>query len=140
MTETTVLSVDIGTTSLKASISGVFSHSGIIVMASSRIHYPKTITENKYKESDFWLPSLKEALFDLKNKCNNLEQNPFETLVGICISGNGPTIVSKDGTTLLWNTPITIDVPKDCESLFIPRLMQFKYQFKEKWKKPDSML
>ncbi|MCR5605919.1 MAG: hypothetical protein K6F69_03765 [Treponema sp.] len=139
MTETTVLSVDIGTSSLKASISGVFSHSGIIVMASSRIRFPKIETENKYKEATFWLPALKEALKDIKNKCEALEQNPFESLAGICISGNGPTIVSKDGTTLLWNTPITIDIPKDCESLFIPRLMQFKYQFKEKWKNSDTI-
>ncbi|MBQ9539698.1 MAG: hypothetical protein IJU95_10570, partial [Treponema sp.] len=57
--------------------------------------------------------------------------------VGICISGNGPTLAAPyGGETLSWEE----DVPDDeGSSLFIPRLKEFKRRFPDAWKEDASI-
>ncbi len=138
MNERTVLSIDIGTTSLKAAISGVFSDAGILVYASSRVPF---VCSDKKRISDCWLEALKTALKQMRKKCTAKTDlaDPFFRLTGICISGNGPTIVSEDGTTLSWNEPLTVTVPNECKSLFIPRFLQFRAQYPAIWDKCSTI-
>lgn len=54
----------------------------------------------------------------------------------ICISGNGPTVVSQNGRTLLWNNNLAKELKKSIPqttSLFIPQLAAFKKNFPAEW-------
>ena len=114
-----ILCVDIGSSSLKAAY-----------MADS----PKSIAYGRalYKTKDQdrlareWVPALKEAFEELKTKA------PDTGIEAICISGNGPTIVSNDGLTLMWSqkTPTTVT---DSKSLLLPRLDGFRKLHTHHW-------
>ena len=80
-------------------------------------------TEHASKE---WLPAFQNALQDL------VSQSPEIRPSGICVSGNGPTLVAQSGETLLWNEKV---VQLKSTSLFIPRLLAFKDKFSDVWKK-----
>lgn len=115
-----VLSIDIGTTSLKAALIATNGDCA----AFTRIALPDN---SSGKLGNFWISALKTALDDMKDLLCNVS--------AVCISGNGPTIISQDGTTLLWNDPVkSFSVPENAaSSLFIPRLIAFKEQFPESW-------
>ena len=90
------------------------------------------------KQADSWIPALKVALSELK------ERNPGYAIEAICVSGNGPTLVSEDCTTLFYNdlfvqTRRRKKYPKDfletTKSLFIPRVVCFREIFSANWKK-----
>ncbi|WP_288750453.1 FGGY-family carbohydrate kinase [uncultured Treponema sp.] len=117
--EQTVLAVDIGTSSLKAAF---VSEKGKI-SAFSRRPFFLCNTEHASKE---WLPAFQNALQDL------VSQSPEIRPSGICVSGNGPTLVAQSGETLLWNEKV---VQLKSTSLFIPRLLAFKDKFSDVWKK-----
>ena len=117
--EQTVLAVDIGTSSLKAAF---VSEKGKI-SAFSRRPFFLCNTEHASKE---WLPAYQNALQDL------VSQSPEIRPSGICVSGNGPTLVAQSGETLLWNEKV---VQLKSSSLFIPRLLAFKDKFSDVWKK-----
>lgn len=119
-----VLAVDIGTTSLKA---GVFTVSGEVVSVSVARAGSQA---RKFYAKD-WMFALREAISSLYYfNCN---------LCGICVSGNGPTVVSGDGTTLLWNEEISdFNFSRDgdaAKSLFIPRIVHFEKIFPDSFKK-----
>ena len=90
-----VLCVDIGTTSLKV---GLISADGEVVF----------ICTKKFKDcySHFisleWKICLQNAVKDLHDSgvCTEFEIN------AIVVSGNGPTLVSQEGFTFLWNETI----------------------------------
>ena len=136
--ENTVLSIDIGTTSLKAALTAEDAERGLVVCASSRVDFR---AEDKSKAAIEWMAALKIAILEMreKTKAPTDFQDPFSRLSGVCISGNGPTIVSKDGTTLLWNEKIDENVSVDTKSLFIPRLLQFRRQFAYSWNHSDTI-
>jgi len=138
MNDTAVLSIDIGTTALKAALTGERREGGIIVFASSRI---PLVEKDESKAALEWLVALKAALIEMreKTKADFGIYDPFKRLSGICVSGNGPTIVSKNGVTLLWSSPLTVKVSEKCKSLFIPRLLQFREQFPEEWSASDTI-
>lgn len=119
--EQTVLAVDIGTSSLKAAF---VSEKGK-VSAFSRRPFLLCNTEHASKE---WLPAFQNALQDL------ISQSPEIRPSGICVSGNGPTLVAQSGETLLWNEKV---VQLKSSSLFIPRLLAFKDKFPDVWKKSE---
>jgi xylulokinase len=117
--ESTVLCADIGTTSLKA---GLITGSGDVVSLSQQTF----AKPDDVHASASWLPALSGAVKDMAARTD---------ISGICavsVSGNGPTIVSEDGTTLLWNTDIppldTAGTPA-ADSLFLPRILSFKSLF-----------
>ncbi len=116
-----ILCVDIGTTSLKAAF--LTDKPGEVFV--SRQHF-------KNGSASEWLDALARAVEELS------EKNKDFAIEAICVSGNGPTIVSEDGTTLLHNAPIPENIQSEIKnlntkSLFIPRLYAFKKLFNESW-------
>ena len=146
------LCVDIGTTSLKAALVSDMGQ----VLSFSKIEFT---TNDKSKIALEWFRALKESISALKkNQIESLSENEtlFNSETGtlnidaVCISGNGPTIVSEDGTTLLWNSPVaelqnqnaSSDLQKILppelfekfkHSLFLPRLLAFKNLYSDKF-------
>ncbi len=119
--EQTVLAVDIGTSSLKAAF---VSEKGK-VCSFSRRPFLLCNTEHASKE---WLPAFQNALQDLFSKSPEIRPS------GICVSGNGPTLVAQSGETFLWNEKV---VQLKSSSLFVPRLLAFKDKFPDVWKKTE---
>ena len=138
MKKKTVLSVDIGTTALKAALSAEDAEKGIVVCAEARVPFSFS---NKSCAAREWLPALKAAVLKMRESIDARtdEDDPFFHLAGICISGNGPTLVAKDGTTLLWNEALSVSVPENCKSLFIPRLLEFRSRFAGTWATSDTI-
>ncbi len=144
------LCVDIGTTSLKAALVSDMGQ----VLSFSKIEFT---TIDKSKIALEWFRALKESISALKkNQIESLSENKnlVDSKTGtlnidaICISGNGPTIVSEDGTTLLWNAPVDSSLIPDIKkilppelsekfshSLFLPRILAFKNLYKNQFKK-----
>ncbi len=150
MTKYNFLCADIGTTSLKAAL---VSDKGQ-VLSFSKIEFTST---DKSKIALEWFEALKESISALKkNQIESLSENInlVDSKTGtlnidaICISGNGPTIVSEDGTTLLWNAPVDSSLIPDIKkilppelsekfshSLFLPRILAFKNLYKKQFEK-----
>jgi xylulokinase len=117
-----VLCVDIGTTSLKAGLIGAGGE--IISLSQQTFHKPDDV-----HAALAWLPALCCAVQEMKEEA-------AADICGICISGNGPTIVSEDGTTLLWNTdipPSGLTLAPVVKSLFIPRILAFRSMYPLQW-------
>lgn len=126
MTKCKFLCVDIGTTSLKTAL---VSENGQ-VLSFSRISFNSAKQENAPQSAIAleWIDALKKAI----SETALLKQEQFLDCDAICISGNGPTIVSEDGTTLLWNETFDFEnsVSKEfSKSLFLPRINAFKKKF-----------
>lgn len=116
-----VLCVDVGTSSLKAAL---IDDSGKVI-ARTRKKFLLINTEHASKE---WFPALCNSVKEI------FDQNPQEKLDGICVSGNGPTLVAPTGETLLWNEK-ALEI--ESESLFIPRLLTFKNKFPNAWENSE---
>ena len=122
MTKYKFLCADIGTTSLKAALVSEMGQ----VLSFSRINFEHA---EKFKISNEWSKALKKAVAEIKNSLNEDSLD----CDAICVSGNGPTIVSEDGTTLLWNEKLDfeIKIPEEfSSSLFLPRIEAFAKLFK----------
>ena len=117
----TILCVDIGTSSLKAAL---IDEKGT-VHAKSRRKFLLVKTEHSSKE---WFPALQNATVEL------FSQAPESKVDGICISGNGPTLVATSGETYLWNEDA---VQLKSPSLFIPRIVTFKNKYSSVWEKTE---
>lgn len=130
MTEKNILCVDIGTSSLKAA---VINQSGTVI-ASSRRPFLLYHTLHASKE---WLPCLQNAMSEIFSAHAELKVD------GICISGNGPTLVAPSGETYLWSDPADLtgmkEEIKQTKSLFIPRLLSFKKKFESLWEESDTI-
>lgn len=121
----TILCIDIGTSSLKAALlPDNFKNQEIFV---SRKEFPKSAFEEQ-NSAEFYLPALKEALLELHDK------NPDYGIEAVCISGNGPTVISESGKTLLYSDEIPNSALRRTKSLFIPRLIGFKEKFPDDWR------
>lgn len=134
----TILCIDIGTSSLKAALLPDNLRAGEIFV--SRQYFSQAaVVENRVAEE--WLPCLATALAELKAK------NPDYAIEAVCVSGNGPTVVTDDGTTLLYNQLFVNGsrgqagnlsaqkklALKNTKSLFIPRFCGFKLNFPFSW-------
>ena len=124
--EATVFCADIGSSSLKAAL--ITKNGAVLSFFQQSLN-----SSDKTKLSKQWLAAIIAAAKHFSR------YKP--TICGICISGNGPTIVSEDGTTLLWNDKLSEEFSnanvwkKGTKSLFIPRLLGFRNKFPEIWKK-----
>ena len=85
-----ILCVDIGTSSLKAALMPDSPKS----IAYARANFTE---KDESKIAREWVGALKQAVEELKQK------SPDTGIEAICISGNGPTVVSNNGLTLLWS-------------------------------------
>lgn len=117
----TILCVDIGTSSLKAAL---INEEGNVI-AKTRRKFLLVTTEHSSKE---WFPALQNAVADLFNAA------PEAKADGICVSGNGPTLVAPTGETFLWNEK-AVEIKSN--SLFIPRIISFKNKFSAIWEKSE---
>ena len=118
----TILSADIGTSSLKAAY---ISEEGF-VYAFCRVRFENQI---KNKEALEWKNAFVKALKILSSKAPAIKPN------AVCISGNGPSVVCDDGTCVLWNTDISDCPSVETSSLFIPRILYLKNRFTESFEK-----
>lgn len=121
-----ILCADIGTTSLKV---GIISENGEVVSFCSRSFN----TENSSFIANQWINAFYSAAKELTCGLN---------IGAICISGNGPTLVAKNGRTLLWNSPLTSqlkDLP-ETKSLFLPQFAAFKQFFPDEWQASPYIL
>ena len=137
-----ILCIDIGTSSLKAAFLPDNLRAGEIFV-SRQFFSQRAVVENRVAEE--WLPCLKVAVAELKAK------NPGYAVEAVCVSGNGPTVVSEDCTTLLYNQLFVCERAgrsafgskaqknslKNTKSLFIPRVSGFKSAFPVSWKNTE---
>lgn len=121
-----VISADIGTTSLKT---GVVSDSGEVVFLSV---IPFENPDDRMI-SEFWFKAFKTSILEFLKT----ERSKNFNIVAISISGNGPTLVSQNGTVFRWNENLDLnekEIPQSCKnSLFVPRLIHFKKHFSQIW-------
>ena len=125
MTKYNFLCIDIGTTSLKAAL---VSETGQVLSFLKINFNSKNIRSLSFE----WMNAVKTTLSKLNN-----ESKEKVKIDAISISGNGPTIVTEDGQTFLWNEKIKIKKSiqkKIAPSLFLPRIFYFKNKFPESFK------
>ena len=120
-----ILCVDIGTSSLKAALMPDSPKS----IAYARANFTE---KDESKIAREWVGALKQAVEELKQK------SPDTGIEAICISGNGPTVVSNNGLTLLWskNAPTSVS---DKKSIWIPRLDAFRKLHTHHWYESDKI-
>lgn len=108
---------DIGTTSLKT---GIFSDQG------EMLHFCRK--DFSCTDDSFIALEWKKALFsdEIREMIKDFNSSGAGKIDGICISGNGPTVVSENGRTLLWKTQIDSTGFPQTKSLFLPRFKAFK--------------
>lgn len=170
-----VLCIDIGTTSLKAA----FVSAAGEVFDFKRIEYKSlSLPDSDASQS---LPDLpRQSLQDLNRAAQNdgkpkdgaANQKAFQgqnaaawvaalreffpspslaACAAVSVSGNGPTIVAADGTTLPWHVQIDcktaiedglfakIDIPDAQKKIYEPRLAAFKELFPDAWQKSPRL-
>lgn len=115
-----ILCIDIGTTSLKA---------GIVDPTGKLTAYTKIELTGGDFAANEWLTAFESA-----KKRLSLSYD------AICVSGNGPTIASESGRTILWNDGKCEQLKKiqgqtfpQTKSLFLPQIAAFKYFFNEEY-------
>ena len=126
-----VLCVDIGTTSLKAAL--VTAEGGVVAFCSLPFEEP----HDRFVACS-WYDAFLRAKDQLSGKAGAECR-----ISAIAVSGNGPTVVSESGLTLLWNedtSGVEADIP-DCakSSLFIPKILSIKKNFPLVWKKHEKL-
>ena len=119
------LCADIGTSSLKTALIGTDGR----VLAAKRQYFQGIYHRcaEVCARAQVWCDAFYTAAYSLRSAFDG-------EILGICISGNGPTLVSEDGSLLLWNTPAPDNVPAAVgKSLFIPRLLFFRTVYPKLW-------
>ena len=132
----TILCIDIGTSSLKAAL--LPDNLKKFPIFVSRQTFPQAAF-SEHDSARFYLPALKAALSELK------EKNPDFAIEAICVSGNGPTVISEDGRTFLYSDALpdfSVEEKKVLErtkSLFIPRFIGFRELYPAQWKESRAI-
>lgn len=127
----TVLSLDIGTTSLKA---GLITAKGEVVFIC-RKGIPEK--DSRYVPQ-FWFNCLEAACKKLQLKLNSIAEEV--EICGISVSGNGPTVVTQEGLVYKWNEELSDELkqsfleenkafPQNNISLFMPKIYGLKKLF-----------
>ena len=129
-----VLAVDIGTSALKAAV--ICADGEVLDFCREEFAPIKIPYEQKFSQK--WI-------FAFGAACKKMH-GAISGTRAICVSGNGPTLVFEDGTTLLWNAPILENAELEnaapdsrgifCEakkSIFIPRILAAKNIFPAQW-------
>ena len=132
-----VLAVDIGTSSLKASLIDARG----VIRANARCRFPQGP-----RLAEHWTAAWLEALDTLNERldaCHPGASRAGNRIVAVSVSGNGPTLVSIDargnaGPLLLWNDPIpavshAASPSAPARSLFIPRISAYRTINQRSW-------
>jgi xylulokinase len=126
-----VLAVDIGTSSLKASLIDARG----TIRAAARCRFPQGPRLAKHW-TDAWFEAVNELCARL-DACHPAASRAQRRVVAVSVSGNGPTLVAVDqagnaGPLLLWNDPIPAEDSAAAtagaapRSLFIPRISAYR--------------
>lgn len=122
----TVLCMGIGTTSLKASL---------ITAVGEVVSFCLVPFENPHDLfiASSWLTYFEKALTLLDKNATSQEKVQIKAIV---VSGNGPTVVTDSGLTILWNDNSFnskdegLTLPHEAEkSLFIPKILTLKEKY-----------
>lgn len=89
-----VLAVDIGTSALKAAV--VCADGNVLDFCREEFAQRTISCEQKFSKK--WVLAFADACKKMRGAISEAR--------AICVSGNGPTLVFDNGTTLLWNAPI----------------------------------
>ena len=122
----TILCVDIGTTSLKMSL--ISDTGNVVAFSTQNLNVFKT----DYLANQ-WFQSFIKGTSELLKSAQNISS---ADICAISISGNGPTIVSQNGRTLLWNNSLSKELKDSIpqtNSLFMPQLVAFKKNYQDEW-------
>lgn len=144
MKECGAIAIDVGTSSCKLGIVNIAGE----VLFNRRTFFP-ILTEEKLSASLLFSIVLEELNFALNWSLENQL-----LLLGICISGNGPTLVSVDKTDrtkdvlFMWNEKIASDLQEiefekfmgDSISIFLPRLIAFKNKYAQSYQNAQYLL
>lgn len=126
----TVLSVDIGTTSLKAAL--ITAEGEVLSFYKSSYSAP----QNRFV-AEGWLWSLKSSIEKL---LKSVEKDSV-CIIAVSVSGNGPTLVSDSGFTIRWNEEVEklmlMDEDITTKSLFLPKIATFKVLFPEEYENTE---
>lgn len=126
----TVLSVDIGTTSLKTAL--VTADGEVLSFYKSSYSAP----QNRFV-AEGWLWALKGSI----EKLIKSVQKDSVSIVAVSVSGNGPTLVSDSGFTIRWNEEVEklmlMDENVTTKSLFLPKVATFKVLFPEEYENTE---
>ncbi|MBO6218142.1 MAG: hypothetical protein J6N81_01010 [Treponema sp.] len=132
----TILCIDIGTSSLKAAL--LPDNLKKFPIFVSRQAFPKS-SFGERNSARYYLSALKAAITELRQK------NPDFAIEAICVSGNGPTVISEDGRTFLYSDALpdfSVEekkVLKNTKSLFIPRFIGFRELYPAQWKESRAI-
>lgn len=118
----TVLCVDNGTTSLKAAL---ISANGEVV-SFSNVYIPDP--QSDYVAQN-WYTCFIQAAMQIREDVK--EKNQRCLVKGLSVSGNGPTVVTDQGLTYLWNRPLqSVQIPENCaSSLFLPKILSLREKY-----------
>lgn len=131
-----VLCIDIGTTSLKA---GLITADGEVVSTSSA----KVLFNEEEKSfiATKWKKAFLAALKKLSSSVLQIKSKEKYFIKAFSISGNGPTLVTENGRTELWNDDfsfglklmnlMTAEADIHSHSLFVPKILSLKNKYKE---------
>ncbi|PIE97431.1 MAG: sugar kinase [Treponema sp.] len=132
-----ILSVDIGTSSIKAEL---IDANGIIHKAT-RLFFSENVSAGE------WVSSFENMFKTMSEFANKKKHTPSAiTVQGICISGNGPTLVATLKNTpdklFLWheNTGFAGEVTPDTTSIFLPRFQAFRKFYPEEFENSDLII
>jgi len=123
----TVLTADIGTTSLKAA---VISREGQeLAFAQCPFENP----DSRYISLE-WIKALETCVSKMGDAVKKAE--------AVSISGNGPTVVTEDGSTVLWNAKNELEGSvyiNSTNSLFLPKIVTLKNKYPEEFEKSETI-
>lgn len=140
-----LLCVDIGTSSLKTAFitpeGSVLSYARV-GFSGSGVRGEKQAQPVPF-DGSLWIIALQKAFSQLRI------DSPQAELLGVCISGNGPTLATESGKVLLWNHSIPSHIQEQVfkelaptlrSSIFIPRLKLFQTVFPRQWQSSSVIL
>lgn len=123
----TVLTADIGTTSLKTAV--ISSEGQQISFAQCPFENP----DSRYISLD-WIKALEKCISSMGEAVNHVQ--------AVSISGNGPTVVTEDGTTVLWNADsesIRDEIKNTTNSLFLPKISLLRKLYPDEFEKSTTI-
>lgn len=123
----TVLCVDIGTTSLKAA---VISKEGLQTAFAQK---PFNNPDSRYISKD-WIEQLQNCIEEIKPFIKDVE--------AVSISGNGPTVVTEDNDTVLWNAKtddLQAEIKNTTNSLFLPKIAALRKAYPCEFEKSETI-
>ena len=126
----TVLTCDIGTTSLKTAV--ISKNGDELAFAQCPFKNP----DDRYISLE-WIKAFERCICEMGEKINLCE--------AVSISGNGPTVVTEDGSTVLWNAQFdenciqNFQMKNQCGSLFLPKIIMLKGLYPNEFKKSKTI-